>query len=62
VEEGNSSKVVLLLPRRTGWAYILIPSDPATFTSVVPAGLLLLTAGDSDYTAVPVSTVLQFMM
>ena len=48
MEEGNSSQVAMLLPHRIGWAYILILSDPAMFTSVVPIGLLLLTAGDSD--------------
>lgn len=62
MEEGNSSQVAPLLPRRIGWARILMLSDPAMFTAVVPDGLLLLTAGDSDYPAVPVSAVLQLIM
>lgn len=62
MEQGNSSQEAQLLPRRIGWACILMLSDPAMFTSVVPDGLLLLTAGDSDYPAVPVSAVLQLII
>lgn len=53
-KEGDSSQVAVLLPHRTDWACTLILSGPAMFTSVVPVGLLLLTAVNPDYPPDPV--------
>lgn len=43
----------MLLPHRIGYVFLIL-SDPAMFTSVVPAGLLLLTTANPDYPPDPV--------
>lgn len=50
----DSSQVTMLLPHRTDWACILTLSVPAMCTSVVPVGLLPLTAANPDYPLDPI--------